>query len=62
MDCRNDCAMYDQADETDEEGQQIGPEQSCLQRVKVATEIDYYIAATEALENIPQAAEPTVPL
>ena len=54
--------MYDQADETDEEGQQIGPEQSCLQRVKVATEIDYYIAATEALENIPQAAEPTVPL
>ena len=62
IDCvGSNCLMWDQAEEKDTDGNDIGPEQSCLLRVRAEAEIDFYNATTQVLEDempgLPQPAD-----
>jgi len=54
------CVMWDQAEEKDADGNEIGPEQSCLQRIRLETQIDFMNTASEVLEDgMPGLPQPT---
>lgn len=55
MDCVGaKCVMWEKAEPTtDDDGNLIPPEEAenCLKRLAVESEIDFYVGATEVLEN-----------